>query len=72
MEKNEILDRLSRIIESLIKNDFALLPKTKHLEKTLLTLLSSANELPEGFREELKNCFMGLTCLRFLKRKTVF
>jgi len=69
MERNEILDRLSRIIESLIKNDFALLPKTKHLEKTILALLSSANDLPEGFREELKKLFYGFDMLTLPEKK---
>jgi ATP-dependent DNA helicase RecG len=69
MKKIEILERLRRIIESLIKNDFALLPKTKHLEKTLLTLLSSANDLPEGFREELKKLFYGFDTLTLPEKK---
>jgi ATP-dependent DNA helicase RecG len=69
MKKNEILDRLSRIIESLIKNDFALLPKTKHLEKTILALLSSANDLPESFREELKKLFYGFETLTLPEKK---
>jgi len=69
MEKNEILDRVTRIIESLIKNDFVLLPKTKHLEKTILTLLSSANDLPESFREELKKLFYGFDMLTLPEKK---
>jgi ATP-dependent DNA helicase RecG len=69
MKKSEIWDRLSRIIESLIKNDFALLPKTKHLEKTLLTLLSPANDLPESFREELKKLFYGFEALTLPEKK---
>jgi len=69
MKKNEILERLSRIIESLIKNDFAFLPKTKHLEKTILALLSSANELPECFREELKKLFYGFDLLTLPEKK---
>jgi ATP-dependent DNA helicase RecG len=69
MEKNEILERLNRIIESLIKNDFVLLPKTKHLEKTILVLLSSANDLPESFREELKRLFYGFDMLTLPEKK---
>jgi ATP-dependent DNA helicase RecG len=69
MEKNEILERLNRIIESLIKNNFVLLPKTKHLEKTILALLSSANDLPESFKEELKRLFYGFDMLTLPEKK---
>jgi ATP-dependent DNA helicase RecG len=69
MKEIEILERLRRIIESLIKSDFALLPKTKHLEKTILALLSSANDLPESFREELKKLFYGFDKLTLPEKK---
>jgi len=69
MEKNEILNRLSRIIESQIRNDFAILPKTKNLEKTLLTLIFSAEELPESFREELKGLFHGFDSMTLTEKK---
>lgn len=44
--KENWLKRFSNIIESLTKKDFALLPKSKDLEKTFLQLLK---ELPQKF-----------------------
>ncbi len=69
METREILERLNHIIEGQIKNNFALLPRTKNLEKTVLNLLSLSDTIPEVWREQLRRLFQGFDNLTLPEKK---
>ncbi|BAU22730.1 ATP-dependent DNA helicase RecG [Caldimicrobium thiodismutans] len=68
--KENWLKRFSNIIESLTKKDFALLPKSKDLEKTFLQLLKEAPpEIPTDLQTQLRLLSQSLDALSMDEKK---